>query len=995
MSKLAAYLNHFLGRPGMRWLPWFTLLVTLGCSYWAWWVASQNAQREQGELFLMRAERFQQLMVRRLQAYEEVLRGVAGLMGVHAHTTRAEFSHYVESLALARNYPGIQGVGFSLAIPSEQLAAHTAEIRQQGFPQYAVWPQGMRDLYTSIIYLEPFAGRNLRAFGYDMHSEAIRCAAMDEACDTAKVTMSGKVKLVQETKVDVQAGFLMYISVYRSREAPASPEGRRASLLGWAYAPFRMNDLMANLDPEGLDDLHISIYDGRDEAEDSCLYKSDSVDGMRPKGLRRKVTLSLPQGRDWTLCFEPRNSAFHQEQSREADLIGLLLGTASFLVFTAMWYLINGHQRATELAKRMAEELGNSEERLNFVLKGSDIGIWELDLGTKKTVLSSRCSEMLGYPAESFEDQQGQFGNIVKDLLHPDEAAACVAAFWGHIKGETPAYSFEHRLRCQDGSYKWVHSRGNVTLRDGKGRALLYVGLLEDITVRKNAEETLSLAKRRLDMAISASRCGVWEWDVQSGHLFWDQRMLEIHGATADTFGERFDEWSNYLNPDDSTEFMRLIQSALGAAGTINREFRVITPLGESKVIQVYGTSWKENQARSMLVVGICMDITEAKRVVGQLVHARQQAEGANRAKNEFLAMMSHELRTPLNAVLGLSESLLDPDRVIPAEKSRRYLTIINDSGKRLLNVIDNVLDHARIEYGSLRPDYRPCLVAAAVESTLGIVQNQVTKKRLTLKCEPIDPQLTVQADERLLRQALFHLLNNAIKFTSEGGLIEVSAQRAEQGVEITVSDTGIGIAADKLTHLFKAFSQVDASISRPYEGVGLGLYLCDSIARLHGGYVKVASRVSVGSKFTLFVRFDPQQKEKLPEGQAPADRPITAGHILLVDDDPNHATLIGEYCANSEFTMEYVPNGGAALATLLKTKPSVVVLDLCMPDMDGFELIRRIRGRSATQNLPIVVLSALTMPSDQELAIETGANAFLEKPVNQQLFLSTLRRLI
>ena len=220
------------------------LLSLLGAT---WFVSKRVADQEQeaGRAQFDFEVRDAHLRVEtRMDQYQQVLRGASGLFAASSSVERAEFRDYVASLRLAEHFTGIQGVGFSLLIPQDQLEAHTRALQAEGFPGYSVRPAGDRDVYTSIIYLEPFADRNLRAFGFDMHSEPVRREAMDRARDEGHATLSGKVLLLQETELDVQAGALMYLPVYRPGPPPATVEERRERLLGWVYMPFRMGDLM-------------------------------------------------------------------------------------------------------------------------------------------------------------------------------------------------------------------------------------------------------------------------------------------------------------------------------------------------------------------------------------------------------------------------------------------------------------------------------------------------------------------------------------------------------------------------------------------------------------------------------------------------------------------------------------------------------------------------------------------------------------------------------
>ena len=249
----------------------------------------------------------------RLNTYAQILRGGAGLFAASETVRRTAWRDYVEKLRTEETVPGVQGIGFSQVIPPGQLEAHVESIRREGFPEYTVRPPGERATVTSIIYLEPFRDRNLRAFGFDMFSESVRRAAMEQARDTGNVALSGKVELVQETAKDVQAGTLMYVPVYRNGSPTGSVEERRSALLGWAYSPFRMNDLMIGIlrQWEGVEgkDIDLQIYDGQDVAPDALLFDSQSNINPNTQSLFYQQRRLDFNGRQWLLVFDRTISA--------------------------------------------------------------------------------------------------------------------------------------------------------------------------------------------------------------------------------------------------------------------------------------------------------------------------------------------------------------------------------------------------------------------------------------------------------------------------------------------------------------------------------------------------------------------------------------------------------------------------------------------------------------------------------------------------------------
>ncbi len=332
-----------------RLLPWLVLLLALIATYQLWHETQRETDRILDTEFDLLAQDTTARLQSRMQTYEQVLRGTAGLFASGEHTSRQEFSAYYGALQLGKNYPGIQGVGFSLAISPSEREAHIDEIRSQGFPNYSIYPLGERDFYSSILYLEPFSGRNLRAFGYDMYSHPARREAMARARDTGESAITSKVTLVQEVGQDVQPGFLMYLPVYRPGTLNRTVEERRANLLGWVYAPFRMRDLMMGFNAGQYVDLDLTIYDGTDITDAALLYE-----GRRyPRGKKSRFVQTHAmqiRNRYWTVIVAAPPT-FGQNARDDRAAIILKAGIAMSLLITLLtWLLVDERARAWRAA---------------------------------------------------------------------------------------------------------------------------------------------------------------------------------------------------------------------------------------------------------------------------------------------------------------------------------------------------------------------------------------------------------------------------------------------------------------------------------------------------------------------------------------------------------------------------------------------------------------------------------------------------------------------
>jgi signal transduction histidine kinase len=348
-GRLRAALGGDTARCAMpRALLAFALLIA--GTTWLWHEASQEATRLAQGRFAFKVKEAQFAIEQRLKAYEQMLRGGVGLFVASGEVRREAWRDYVRTLDIAKNYPGIQGIGFALHVPLAQLDAHVRSVRTEGFPAYTIRPTGVRDEYTAIIYLEPFDWRNQRAFGYDMFSEAVRHAAMVAARDSGQPTVSGKVTLVQETSKDVQRGFLMYLPVYRRGEPTATPAKRAAALVGYVYAPFRMNDLMLGaLEAGTWSEIDLQIYDGEAVVADALLYDSRVAS---PRAAAAFVTDRRFEfgGRHWALRFSSTpafEGAIDAQKPRLILFSGLII---SVLVTLVVWWSTINRMRTREIA---------------------------------------------------------------------------------------------------------------------------------------------------------------------------------------------------------------------------------------------------------------------------------------------------------------------------------------------------------------------------------------------------------------------------------------------------------------------------------------------------------------------------------------------------------------------------------------------------------------------------------------------------------------------
>lgn len=419
-------------------------------------------------------------------------------------------------------------------------------------------------------------------------------------------------------------------------------------------------------------------------------------------------------------------------------------------------------------------------------------------------------------------------------------------------------------------------------------------------------------------------------------------------------------------------------------------------------------------------MLGVAIERAQAEERLRQI---NQDLEQASQLKSEFLASMSHELRTPLNSILGFSDLLLRQfDSLTP--RQTKYMQVIEESGKHLLQLINDILDLSKIESGTVELELEPVSIPELCLQCQEMIQPRINKKRLTLTLDLDDRLTQAILDERRVRQILINLLSNAVKFTPEGGQIQLSCRitygnqlqseiyRPDRSpinlstpyVCIAVADTGIGIPVDKWHLLFRPFQQIDASLTRQHEGTGLGLALTKRLAELHGGTVSLESEPDQGSTFRVWLPLT-EMRQQLAAPKSHADKD-TFGNgngkcVWVVEDQPYNQALITEMLELQGYKVELIADGHAmidvidAYAHAARALPDLILMDIQLPHVDGFKLIRQLKQNPYWQLVPVVALTAMAMTGDRDRCLASGADAYLSKPLNFTTLQDTLQALI
>jgi len=584
-------------------------------------------------------------------------------------------------------------------------------------------------------------------------------------------------------------------------------------------------------------------------------------------------------------------------------------------------------------------------------------------------------------------------GRSMDEFIHPQDLPILIKARSRRQEGETSSY--EARLIRSDRCVFPVQVTGTPRWQDGK--VLGSILAVTDLTERKRFEDELKKSEAKNRALLDAIPDAIFLLDEEGNFLDYRASNSSILYAPPEAFmGKNI----HSIMPQDLVE---LTMNNLGLARQSGKmqvfEYQLPTN-GEIKHFEA-----RINLCEGGDFLALVRDVTERKRSDEMLWKAKEEAEAAAKAKSEFLANMSHEIRTPLNAVIGLTGLLLDTDLT---PEQRNYLEIVRDSGDSLLSVINNILDFSKIDGGMMELEHSPFDLRRCIESTMDLMVTRAAEKGLVLKVV-LDDQLPTMlvGDASRLRQVLANLLSNAVKFTDKG-FVEVSVRgnAIQEGFELRfdVFDTGIGVPQDNLDRLFMPFSQIDSSITRKYGGTGLGLAISKRLVEMMGGRIWARSDPGVGSTFSFTVKvklpcMQPVQhkvKDLKPEIKPPIEghfqqaRPLS---ILLAEDNAVNQMVLLQMLRKIGYQADLASNGFDVLAALDRQAYDVVLMDIQMPDMDGFEATRRILARFPKKKRPrIIALTAHALNGDRERCLEAGMDSYLSKPVKIEDLQSALR---
>ncbi|MDM0106190.1 ATP-binding protein [Variovorax sp. J22R24] len=665
--------------------------------------------------------------------------------------------------------------------------------------------------------------------------------------------------------------------------------------------------------------------------------------------------------------------------------------------------------------KLLQRQLAEAHARLDMALEGAQMGTWEWNMTTGEVHTDERARRILGLKGNA-HDLSAVFARV-----HPEDVGHITRRMehLSHARRDMEAVEF--RVLDDSGAERWVEGFASPNrVRSGK---VYVVGVTRDITERRTGELAFAAAKERadralgeldqfrsnLELALIVGGMGVWRSVTRMGKdtqlsdsafmdtvITADQKIREIYGHEPDaviTYRDQF----QLLHPDDRERVAANVQATYRQnKGAYRDQFRIRSRGGIVRTLDVRGILRvaSEGSGGTLMIsfTGIAKDITEEEKLKADLVAKAEEARLAVEAKRAFLAMISHEIRTPLNGVLGMIDLVLD-SRL--ADEQRAMLDRCRESSLELLTIINDLLDYSKIRARKLDLENRPLRLTALVDDVCGNFIAETRLKSISLHSS-IDPRLPlfIIGDPVRLRQVLTNLVGNAVKFTERGGVKVKMRKGADGRLQMTIEDSGIGIAREAMDALFEPFAQADITTTRRYGGTGLGLAIVKQLVTLMQGSVECDSEAGRGTRFTVMLPLQAYSTAGSAADEIPADgatrgvKPIARGQkLLLAEDHPINREVITRQLVKLGFECDCAEDGEEAWEKL--TSPgasySMLLTDCHMPRLDGYGLTRRLRDfemRFGLRRLPTIALTANALPGESERCIAAGMDAYLSKPL-------------
>lgn len=789
----------------------------------------------------------------RLDSQALLLRSCAAFYTASDSITRKEWQEFYLNLKIEDNLPGIQGLGFSLIIPDDRLDKHVNSIHEEGYSNYQIKPSGQRKYYTSTLFIEPFSGRNLNSFGYDMYTEQNRRSAMDRSRDLNLAILSGKVTLVQETNENIQAGVLMYVPVFRKNYPISNQEERKAAIIGWVFSPYRIKDLMSGIfGSEGYLEsigIELKVFENNDVNPENLLFSSLGSNTLQEKP-NKIFTSTLPldfNGKIWLLRFTQISKFpfFVNLLIAIVLLAGILI---SLLAFGLTLSILKTKISAKKIAEKLTLELKESENRYRALIESTPQSIVVHQDGL--LVFANQATLKL-VAANVPEEIVGQ---TIYDFIHPDYHQITKERVIDFLKFGQTNKSSEKKLVRLDKEVIDVEVLSTPVIFDGKPS--IHVAMM-DITERKKAEIALAESESRFRNLFSKHQAIMLL--IEEG----TETIIDANESASRFYGYSIPKLRKLKISDLNVDFPdNSIDGSVGKREKGNYStFSHKLANGETRIVEVHSTHI--DFLNKKILFSIIHDITERVHNEQEIIIKNTELQKLNSDKDLLMSILAHDLKGPFNSLLGFSDLLLENAKNYNSEKIEKLVSFISISAKNAYNLLDNLLMWSRSQSGKIPFEPQKLILEEVCEQIISDLRLIAESKNIELAYNG-ENDVKVFADLNMLKTIIRNLLSNALKFTQKGGKVTIKANMNSIETTISIHDNGIGISKEIREKLFNN-SEIQTTKGTENEtGTGLGLIICDAFVKRHGGNITVKSIEDSGTEFSITIPI--LNEKKLPK---------------------------------------------------------------------------------------------------------------------------------